>query len=86
MNILEFSLQLRELSDDYSQQRIILDEYRSRRKYLLDEIDQTFNNQNYVNASDTIEKTKELNDVDNVLPEAFNKVFEDDKKNGGTES
>ncbi len=39
MNMLDFSRQLRELSDDYANQRILLEDYRAQRKVVLDEID-----------------------------------------------
>ncbi len=58
MNIPELSKQLRELSEDYSSQRIALDEYRLKRKYLLDEIDQTLNNQNCENLPQGTEKVE----------------------------
>ncbi len=59
MNIPEFSKQLRELSEDYSSQRIDLNEYRLKRKYLLDEIDQILNYQNYENSPQGSEKIEE---------------------------
>jgi len=59
MNIPELSRELRELSEDYSSQRIVLEEYRLKRKYLLDEIDQILNNQSYENPPPTIERTEE---------------------------
>jgi hypothetical protein len=59
MNIPELSRELRELSEDYSSQRIVLEEYRLKRKYLLDEIDQILNNQSYENFPPTIEKIEE---------------------------
>ncbi len=43
MNISNFSIQLRELSDDYASQRIIFDDYRAKRKKILDEIDININ-------------------------------------------
>lgn len=58
MNIPEISKQLRELSEDHSNQRITLDEYRLKRKYLLDEIDQTLNNQNCENLPQGTEKVE----------------------------
>ncbi|NOX93384.1 MAG: hypothetical protein GXP18_13300 [Gammaproteobacteria bacterium] len=78
MNISEFSTALRELSDDYSSQRIVLDEYRLKRKHFLDEIDQTFNHQNYADISRAVEKSEES---DNPVLEIINKVFDFDKKN-----
>jgi len=80
MNISELSRQLCELSEDYSSQRIILDEYRLKRKYLLDEIDQLLNNQNYEDSPQSIERTEKSDDMDNVLPETINKIFDFDKK------
>ena len=59
MNIPELSRELRELSEDYSSQRIVLEEYRLKRKYLLDEIDQILNNQSYEDFPPTIEKIEE---------------------------
>jgi len=59
MNIPELSKQLRELSEDYSNQRIALNEYRLKRKYLLDEIDQILNYQNYENFPQGSEKIEE---------------------------
>lgn len=43
MSILDYSIRLRELSDDYANQRIMLDEYRSKRKEILDDIDKSIN-------------------------------------------
>jgi len=80
MNISEVSIQLHELSDDYSKRRITLDEYRSKRKFFLDDIDQIFNNQSYAKMPQNIEETRESNDKDNIIPEAIYKVFESDKK------
>jgi len=80
MNISEVSIQLHELSDDYSKRRITLDEYRSKRKFFLDEIDQIFNNQSYAKTPQNIEETRESNGKDNIIPEAIYKVFESDKK------
>jgi len=85
MNILELSIQLRELSDNYSRQRIAFDEYRSKRKSLLDEIDQTLNHQGYTKTPQNIEETADSNNVDNGMPEVVSKVFEDDIKNNGAE-
>ena len=39
MNVADLSLRLRELVDDYSNQRIGHDEYRAQRKVILDELD-----------------------------------------------
>ncbi len=58
MNIPEISKQLRELSEDHSNQRITLDEYRLKRKHLLDKIDQTLNNQNCENLPQGTEKVE----------------------------
>lgn len=38
-----FSLMLRNLSDDYYNNRIAFEEYRSRRKIILDKIDEEYN-------------------------------------------
>lgn len=46
MNISECSEKLRELSEDYSSQRILVDEYRTSRKHLLDDLDRSLNGQN----------------------------------------
>ncbi len=59
MNIPELSRELRELSEDYSSQRIVLEEYRLKRKYLLDKVDQILNNQSYEDFPQTIEKIEE---------------------------
>ncbi len=59
MNIPELSRELRELSEDYSGQRIVLEEYRLKRKYLLDEIDQILNNQSYEDFPPTTERIEE---------------------------
>lgn len=59
MNIPELSRELRELSEAYSSQRIVLEEYRLKRKHLLDEIDQILNNQSYEDFPQTIEKIEE---------------------------
>lgn len=85
MNISELSIQLRELSDNYSRQRIAFDEYRSKRKFLLDEIDQTLNHQGYAKTPQNVEETKDSNSVDNGMSEIVSKVFEDDIKNNGAE-
>ncbi len=81
MNILELSIQLRELSDDYSRQRMTLDEYRLKRKQLLDEIDQTLNNQGYADTSRNVEETEESHGAGNIMPEDINRIFEADKQN-----
>ncbi len=85
MNISELSIQLRELSDNYSRQRITFDEYRSKRKFLLDEIDETLNYQRYAKIPQNVEETEDSNSVDNGMPEVVSKVFEDDIKNNGAE-
>ncbi|NOY73127.1 MAG: hypothetical protein GXP14_12285 [Gammaproteobacteria bacterium] len=59
MNIPELSRELRELSEAYSSQRIVLEEYRLKRKHLLDEIDQILNNQSYEDFPPTIERIEE---------------------------
>ncbi len=59
MNIPELSRELRELSEDYSSQRIVLEEYRLKRKYLLDKVDQILNNQSYEDFPPTIERIEE---------------------------
>jgi len=81
MNISELSIQLRELSDDYSRQRMTLDEYRLKRKQLLDEIDQTLNNQSYADTSRNVEETEESHGTGNIMPEDINRIFEADKQN-----
>jgi len=43
MNISKFSTRLQELSEDYSSQRVMLDEYRAERKKILDEVDNLMN-------------------------------------------
>jgi len=43
MSDISYSTKLRELSKDYYQNHIQLDEYRSRRKIILDKIDEEFN-------------------------------------------
>lgn len=48
MNLSEYSIRLRELSDDYANQRIMLDEYRLQRKAILDKIDEIVNGQTAV--------------------------------------
>jgi len=80
MDISEVSIQLHELSDDYSKRRITLDEYRLKRKFFLDEVDQMFNNQRYAKTPQNIEETRESNGIDKIMPEAIYKVFESDKK------
>jgi len=83
MNISELSTELRELSDDYSCQRIVIDEYRTKRKSLLDEIDQILNNQTYENFLRNAEKKEESDGEHNIMPEAINTVFAADKESDG---
>jgi len=59
MNILDVSIQLRELSNGYSNQRVTFDEYRLKRKSLLDGIDQTLNQQNCKTTPQAAEKIDE---------------------------
>jgi len=63
MNILDVSKQLSELSDDYFKQRIALDEYRLKRKHLLDSIDKTLNNKSY---EDILKKPEEMTEFNVV--------------------
>ncbi len=85
MNISELSIQLRELSDNYSRQQIVLGEYRLKRKYILDEVDQTFNNQSCANTLQDVEEAEKSNDMDNLMPEVVNKIFEKGINNDGDE-
>ncbi len=80
MSLSEVSAQLRKLSDDYASQRIFVDEYRLKRKHLLDGIDETFNHQQYEKIPRGAEKTEEPDSVDSVLPETINNIFKFDKK------
>ncbi len=73
MNISNISTQLRELSDDYSSQRIIFDDYRAKRKKILDEIDININGVDRP-IDDTPVASKGSSD------EVMDKFFEDFKK------
>jgi len=75
MNISEFSTKLRELSEDYSSQRIFFDEYRAKRKTLLDEIDYSVNGQNIgvSEESEIFNQTDANNDTEN---EHINDIFD----------
>jgi len=68
MDISNYSLQLRELSDDYSNRRILADDYRLKRKELLDEIDKVINGQ----ESGHYENTDEIEEKDLGI---FNKII-----------
>ncbi len=83
MNISEVSAQLHMLSDDYSNQIILVDEYRLKRKYLLDEIDQKLNNQTDVNTSYETEKygAEKPDEMDNVMSDAINNTLDINKNN-----
>jgi len=57
MSDISYSAKLRELSKDYYQNHIRLDEYRSQRKLIIDKIDEEFNGRkiegNYQDISNT---------------------------------
>jgi len=57
MSDISYSAKLRELSKDYYQNHIRLDEYRSQRKLIIDKIDEEFNGRknegNHLDISDT---------------------------------
>ena len=83
MNILDVSIQLRELSNGYSTQRVAFEEYRLKRKLLLDEIDQTLNQQ----SRQTILQDAEIdepNDKNDVMPKTINLEFDTNKKSDDT--
>ena len=52
---ISYSEKLRELSKDYYQCHIQIDEYRSRRKIILDKIDEEFNGRKIVVLQDEVE-------------------------------
>lgn len=56
MNINDYSMRLRELSDDYANQRLLPEEYRMQRKILLDQIDSQMNgiDSNYTAESSAV--------------------------------
>lgn len=80
MTISELSTRLRELSDDYASQRLFFDEYRLKRKYLLDDIDQrlNINDQQCEHISGDTEKITESDDKSDVVSETINTVFDTD--------
>jgi len=57
MSDISYSAKLRELSKDYYQNHIRLDEYRSQRKLIIDKIDEEFNGRsnqgNHLDVSET---------------------------------
>lgn len=53
MNILDFSRQLRELADNYSDQRITFADYRTKRKDILDKIDSNMNGIRFPGKAET---------------------------------
>ncbi|VAW89224.1 hypothetical protein MNBD_GAMMA18-201 [hydrothermal vent metagenome] len=84
MNILEASIQLRELSDGYSTQRVSFDEYRLKRKSLMDEIDQTLNQQSCETTPLETKKIDESAGESDAIPVTINPGFDADKKNDDT--
>ncbi len=52
--MVEFSAQLRELAGDYSDQRIAFDDYRAKRKDILDKIDSSMNGINFFGKSEEV--------------------------------
>ncbi len=86
MNVLEVSIQLRELSEGYSTQRVSFDEYRLKRKSLLDEIDQTLNQQSGETTPHRAEKADESTGENDAISQIINPGFDVDKKGGDTDS
>jgi len=82
MNVLEVSIQLRELSEGYSTQRVSFDEYRLKRKSLLDEIDQTLNQQSGETTPHRAEKADESTGGNDAISQIINPEFDVDKKGG----
>lgn len=80
--ISEISAKLRDLSDDYSNQRIPFDEYCSKRKELLDEAERILNGLNSL-ALENSEKLDRDDSVDNVVAGVLSKVFDVFKKKDG---
>lgn len=61
MDISDFSMQLHELVDDYSSQRITFEDYRVKRKEILDEIDANINGLNlFIDNTSISDKSEEL--------------------------
>lgn len=70
MEFSDYSIHLKELLDDYCNQRIQVDEYRQQRKFIFDEIDKKYNrlNVNAVNnEEDEIERNEEAGIVSELL-------------------
>jgi hypothetical protein len=78
MNILNLSIQLRELSNEYSSQKIVFNEYRLKRKCLFDEIDQTLNQQLCETTPSGVEKADESAHEGDVISRP---IFDADKTN-----
>ncbi len=56
MSDISYSAKLRELSKDYYQNHIRLDEYRAQRKEIIDKIDEEFNGRKTEEAEDITQK------------------------------
>ena len=66
MSDISHSAKLRELSKDYYQNHIRLDEYRSRRKLIIDKIDEEFNGHKTTGAA----LDSDMNESDNASEES----------------
>ncbi|MBL1276987.1 MAG: hypothetical protein COB30_012955 [Ectothiorhodospiraceae bacterium] len=79
MKISAYSIALRELSDDYSHQRLEYVDYRMKRKIILDAIDLSFNNQDS-NEPESENIKHPSPDATESMSGAFSKVFDVIKK------
>ena len=77
MNTTEYSIHLRELSDDYANHRILPDDYRARRKEILDEINSTING---INRLDEKKSDVEKANVNRVFSKALGMLKNNDGK------
>ncbi|MGD8783700.1 MAG: hypothetical protein PVG75_04655 [Thioalkalispiraceae bacterium] len=71
MNVSDLSLRLRELVDDYSNQRIGHDEYRAQRKVILDELDLILNGNNPAQSAESSDGIQNLHKEDGLLGKMF---------------
>ncbi|TQV85876.1 hypothetical protein [Aliikangiella coralliicola] len=68
MSILDFSRQLRELVEDYANERVAFEDYRAKRKEILDEIDLEKNGIDLMNDSQTNINASKINSrVDRLI-------------------
>ena len=66
MSDISYSTKLRDLSKDYYQNHIRLDEYRSKRKFIIDKIDEEFNGRKAEGAA----LDSDINTSDNASDES----------------